>query len=191
MEVAISHRLKLTRRQQKILEELAGPRKVSQGLAFRAQIILMWRDGLSIKETSRTLGLVRDTVRLWRKRWMDGVEAWGEEQKEWRHGVLRKKIRELLSDQSRQGGPVKFKAEEVCQIIALACKNPAHLGIPVSHWSARDLRGAVLQEAIVADISIRTVGRILKKAISSPIGCATTWIQQPNRIQLRSPSDQP
>jgi putative transposase len=174
MGVEISRRLSLTRRQRKILEEFAGSRKEAQGLAFRVRVILLWGEGLSIKETSRTLGLARDTVRSWRRRWLGGVQAWGGQQKQWLHSVLRDKIREQLSDQPRPGAPVKFEAEEVCQIIALACKSPTHLGIPVSHWSARDLREAVLKEEIVSSISTRTVGRILKKATSSPIGCATT-----------------
>ena len=174
MKTDIAGCLELTRRQRKILEGIAGARKTEHGLAYRAQIVLSWADGLDIRTTARLLGVARDTVRFWRRQWMGGTNDWGQEQKEWMHSILRDKIRELLSDAPRSGSPVKFQAEEVCQIIALACKNPSDVGFPVSHWSARDLREAVLEQKIVSIISIRTVGRFLKKATSSRIRCATT-----------------
>ena len=86
--------------------------------------------------------------------------------------MLREKVREVLSDLPRSGAPAAFEPEEVCQVIALACKKPDDVGLPVSHWSASDLTKAVLQEKIVEPISVRTVGRILKRGISSPIACA-------------------
>ena len=174
METNIGGSLELTRRQRKILEAIAGARKTEHGLAYRAQVILSWADGLGIRASARSLGLVRDTVRYWRRQWLSGINDWGQEQKQWMHSVLRSKIRDLLRDAPRLGAPVKFQAEEVCQIIALACKKPSDVGFPVSHWSARDLRQATLEGKIVSSISIRTVGRFLKKATSSHTTCATT-----------------
>jgi putative transposase len=161
----LSVKVALTRRQRKILEGFTRGRKVGQGLFFRASVILCWMEGLGIRETCRTLNRSRKTVRKWRKRWLSSFEAWGTDESQWDYSTLRKKIVEALSDEARSGAPVKFKAEEVCQIIAMACKAPSSMEIPVSHWSARDLREAVIQARIVPAISIRTVGRILKKAI--------------------------
>jgi len=154
--------LQLTRRQRKILEEFADPRKVGRGLAYRVRVVLSWAQGLSITQTGRLLGLARGTVRTWRKRWVVGIDAFGNAQEKWMHKDLRLKIRELLGDEPRLGAPVKYQAEEVCQIIALACKSPPEVDMPVSHRSARDLREAIIKEGIVAEISKRTVGRILK-----------------------------
>lgn len=163
MAMDILKRLHLRRRERKILKEFVHSWKTPQSLAFRAHAIVLWEEGLGIKQTGRTLGLAPATVRLWRRRWLTVSAAWTKESKTWKHAVLRKKIREVLSDHPRSGAPVRFVAEEVCQIIAHACKKPSHVGVPVSHWSARDLRQSVLDAKIVPDISVRTIGRILKK----------------------------
>jgi len=49
-------------------------------------------------------------------------------------------IEEAIKDELRIGTPVTFSAEQVTQIIALACSEPLASGRPISHWSARKLR---------------------------------------------------
>ncbi len=43
-------------------------------------------------------------------------------------------------DEPRQGAPVKFTAEQVVQIMALACEAPQVCGLPISQWSGREER---------------------------------------------------
>ena len=58
--------------------------------------------------------------------------------------------------------PPKFTAEQVCEIMALACKNPKDYGYILSHWSQNALAKAVIKEGIVENISQRQIGRFLK-----------------------------
>lgn len=163
----------LTRRQEKILKEFANGRKCPRGLSNRSRIILYWAEGRGVRETARDMGVDSKTVLSWRQRWMSAIESWGKSQRKWMHKDLREKIRGALSDAPRSGAPGKFTAEEVCEIVAVACKLPSELGVPVSHWSASDLRRQVLKQGIVEEISVRQVGRFLKRLTSSRIACAT------------------
>jgi putative transposase len=134
-------------------------------LVSRAKAILAAAAGKSNEHIAQQLGLHRHTVRTWRCRWQTAVaalaetEAAGAEAK-----VLRARIEAVLDDAPRPGAPQTFSAEQVTQIIAVACEAPAESGRPVSHWSPRELAAEVVQRGIVASISVRTVGRFLKRS---------------------------
>jgi hypothetical protein len=55
-----------------------------------------------------------------------------------------------------------FAAEEIVQIIAIACEKPEDAGRPISHWTARELADEALKRRIVGRISRRSGGRFLK-----------------------------
>jgi hypothetical protein len=57
------------------------------------------------------------------------------------------------------GSPGKFEAEQVCQIIALACETPPDY---LSHWSRKELKREIINRGIAEDISETTVGVFLK-----------------------------
>jgi putative transposase len=69
----------------------------------------------------------------------------------------------FLSDSPRSGWAGKFSAEQVAQIIAVACEPPEKCGRPVTHWTPRELADEVKKRSIVASISVRQVGRFLKR----------------------------
>jgi transposase len=71
-------------------------------------------------------------------------------------------IEQVLSDAPRPGAPVKFTAEQVTEIVAVACEDPENSGRPVTHWTPRELADEVIKRDIVASISPRQVGRFLK-----------------------------
>jgi transposase len=76
---------------------------------------------------------------------------------------------QILGDAPRPGAPLKFSAEQVCEIIAVACEQPAaESERPVSHWSRRALADEVKKRGIVSEISPRRVGRFLKQAELQP-----------------------
>ena len=54
------------------------------------------------------------------------------------------------------------EAEQVAQILALACESPKESGLPVSHWTPADLTREVLKRGIVESISPRHVDRFLR-----------------------------
>lgn len=157
----------LTSRQNEYLRELSNSRKCSRGLSNRARIVLYWSESRGVRKTARDMEISTSTVQTWRQRWWDGVQQWDSTQKKWSDKDLRNKVMDLLTDEPRSGTPPKFSPEEVCEIISVACIVPKELGIPVSHWSASDLRREVIKQEIVPEISVRTVGRFLKRQTSS------------------------
>lgn len=157
--------LTLSDRQQVVLQRLVRRQTSPQRLVYRAKVILAAAAGKSNEHIAQQLGLNRHTVRTWRRRWRTAVaaltaaEAAGAEPK-----VLRARIAAVLDDAPRPGTPETFSAEQLTQIISVACESPEESGRPVTHWSPRELAAEVIQRGIVASISVRTVGRFLKRS---------------------------
>ena len=76
--------------------------------------------------------------------------------------ALREAIADVLADRPRAGCGGTFTAEQITQILAVACEPPERSGRPVSHWTPRELADEVIQRGIVPSISVRHVGRFLK-----------------------------
>ena len=72
----------------------------------------------------------------------------------------------VLSDEQRPGAPATFSAEQLAQIIAVACEAPEESGRPVTHWPPGELAAEVIERGIVASISPRHVDRVLQGGIS-------------------------
>ena len=72
-----------------------------------------------------------------------------------------------LKDVPRPGAPAKITAEQICQIVALACEVPAQSERPISQWSGREIADELKKRNIVAQISPRHASRLLKKTIFS------------------------
>ena len=107
--------------------------------------------------------LNRGTVRAWRQRW--GAFAPKLEQLEAEEGsdkTLCTMIVEALTDHPRPGTPATFTAEQMVQIVAVACEDPADSGRPVSHWTPREVAEEVRNRGIVETLSTRSVGRFLQ-----------------------------
>jgi putative transposase len=125
-------------------------------------MVLLAFDGLSNEGIADRIGCERHAVGLWRRRWAAAfgrlvlVECCEKE------SALPRAIDDLLSDRPRPGCPGKFTAEQVTQVLAVACEPPEDSGRPVTHWTPRELADEVRQRGIVASISPRQVGRFLK-----------------------------
>ena len=143
--------------QKELLVEIARSRETPHSLVVRTKIVLKAAAGDNNKTISQDLGLCEDTVGLWRKRWIEGaheLEKFSGKSKE-----LRVRVGKLLADKPRPGSPGIFSAEQVCQIIALACeKPPEHL----SHWTRKELVRETKERGIAQEISPTSVGRFLK-----------------------------
>jgi hypothetical protein len=81
---------------------------------------------------------------------------------------LREAILEVLSDAPRPGTPATFTAEQVAQIIAVACEPPQQSSRPINRWTVRELRDEVVARKIVESISVAQVGRYLQQAAVQP-----------------------
>lgn len=135
--------------------------KCPQGIALRAQIILLARK-YSNSFIAVSLGISVTTVRKWRKRWHDAAATLATAERDgWTERQLTALITTILNDAPRSGSPGKFTAEQVMQIIWLACQPPALSNRPITHWTARELADEVVKRGIVPSISVSTVHHIL------------------------------
>lgn len=132
------------------LQSLVRAHTTPQQIAIRAKIILLADEGVGVRATMRRLGTWDNIVRRWRKRWISRSQD--------------ASVAERLSDEPRSGAPTKFTAEQICRIVALACRVPSQDDGPaVSQWSQQALADEAKRQGIVEDISQRSVGRILKR----------------------------
>jgi transposase len=166
-----SRHLILSNSQRCILQSIVRKTHCPQAIAMRARILLAADEGLCVSEAARKAGCTRDVARRWRNRFAWAQQQWGAAADEWTEAALTEKILDVLEDQQRPGAPSTFTAEQLCQIMAVACERPEECGRPISHWAARELADEVKKRRIVDSISPRHVGRFLKKWISSPTRC--------------------
>lgn len=113
------------------LEQWARRRRTSQGLAQRARIILRCAAGLSTDAVARELGIARQTVGRWRRRF------------------LARRVDGLVDD-PRPGTPRRISDAEVERVIATTLETTPR---NATHWSSRTLAKQVA-------LSHSTVGRI-------------------------------
>jgi hypothetical protein len=179
----------LSQEQEKLLQALANQREAPHGLVQRAQIILTISQGETNKAIAQAQGLCEETVGLWRKRWLAGCPEL--EDLEHKPKRLRAAIAALLADRPRPGCPATFTAEQVCQIIALACEQPPPY---LDHWTRPDLAREAIRRGIVEGISETSIGRFLKsggsEAPSEPL-LAEPRSHRPRRVRGRGPNTVP
>jgi putative transposase len=169
----------ITERQQQVLQTMAFSRCCPQGLAHRADIILLAFAGLKNDEIATKLTCERHGVGIWRKRWQKAFHQLTVIECVEKPPALREAIAEVLGDLPRAGCGGKFTAEQIAQILAVACEPPEKSGRPVTHWTPRELADEVIKRGIVTSISVRQVGRFLKDG-----GTSTT--QEPLLAQRHS-----
>lgn len=151
-------------RSQQILGAIARRQTAPLWLVTRTQIIVKALEGKSNTVIAQELRIDRLTVRLWRERWHEhaerraALEEGADNEKE-----LEAFIIDSLRDAYRSGTPPKFSAEQVVQIVALACEDPQASGYPVSHWTPKEVAAEAIKRGIVESISERQVGRFLKR----------------------------
>lgn len=131
----------------KELRRLVSSPSTPQGLAQRAQVVLLANEGKSNAEIARLLGLSVKTARKWRERW-------------------RSKGKDGLDDAARSGRPSRITAAERCLVKALACE-PVPKEAARTRWSY-----AVLADALHSRhglrISLSEIGRLLREADIRP-----------------------
>lgn len=157
----------ISERQQGILLELSKSRTESQLVAQRATIVLRAFEKYLNEEIAAEIGLGRAQVGVWRRRWQAAWEALTALECREPHN-LREAIHDVLRDAPRAGSPGTFTAEQVTQILALACEPPEKSQRPITHWTRRELHEEVLKRGIVPQISESQVGRYLKRAALQP-----------------------
>ena len=160
-------RVRVSEKQLAILEELSRSRTEAKGIVQRASILVLGFQGLLNEQIAVEVGLNRQQVGIWRQRWREAWDSLCVWECTEPHR-LREAILEVLSDAPRPGSPAKFTAEQVAQIVALACEPPKLSGRPITRWTLRELRDEVIKREIVASISVAQVGRFLQQAAVQP-----------------------
>src|SRR6266545_4491529 len=125
--------------QQAVLERLLRQHSCPQALALRVRIVLGAASGIRNEPLATRLSCSPTTVRKWRARWADAA---------------------------RPGTPDTFSAEQIVQIVNLACTSPRACGRPIDAWTPRELADEAERQGIVISISATTVGRFLGRSRS-------------------------
>src|ERR671933_1688975 len=134
------------------LERLVCAQKTGQALVRRARVVLLAAMGYTNVEIARLMPMDEEAVGLWRRRWAKQQAVPLEELS----------VAERLADAPRPGAVPRLSAEQVCQIVALACEQPSGSGRPISHWSHRELADEIVRRGITDRISPRHAARLLK-----------------------------
>ena len=161
--------VELTAADQQGWDALVRRHTAPQQVATRARIVLLAAEGLNNCQIARHLELDVDTVRLWRQRWLafQGV------------ALADLSIEERLTDAPRPGRPADITAEQVCQIVALACEAPSISGRPISQWSQREIADEIIRRGILSTISPRHAARLGTRGICNRTWCAIGLLRRP------------
>lgn len=151
-----------------ILEKLSNASTVSHGVTMRARIILHAFQKLQNVEISEFVGLGRQCVGKWRRRWRESFDALLSIQMNEPHSVLVRAVVDVLSDAHRSGSPGKFSSEQIVQLISIACENPRESDRPVDVWTARELADEMEKREVVDSISPSRVGELLRQVNLQP-----------------------
>jgi len=141
-------KIHLTDEERTALKNLVRRHTEKQAVVVRANIILMADEGMQHQEIAQALGKTNGTVSAWVARWL---------------GSSGQPPEVRLQDAARSGAPDKFTPEQLCQIIAVACEDPAEQGCPITHWTHRELARVVIEKGIVDSISVSHLGELLRK----------------------------
>ena len=161
-------KITLTETQKDVLQQIRGSRNAAKRLVQRATVILMAFAGSLNATIAAELDLARKQVGLWRRRWQQSFDALVAIECRETGAALRRAIEDVLSDAPRRGSPGVFSAEQVTQILAVACEPPAQSGRPVEAWTGRELADEVVKRGIVKSISASQVSRYLAAAELQP-----------------------
>jgi putative transposase len=157
----------LTERQHACLSRIVRRQTNPQHLVRRARLILAAANALNNDQVARDLAIDRGTVRIWRGRWVEAAERLqATEATDPTDQHLRECILNVLADAPRPGAPDTFTAEQIVQIVDLACTRPQDTARPTNYWLAREIADEAVKRGIVPTISVRTVERFLKSGRS-------------------------
>jgi putative transposase len=163
MTLPTASQIVLSEKQEKILSELSKGTHTPLHFKMRAQIILNAAAGWSNNTIESSMQISAKKV----KRWRDRYNAMQGELSQIEAGTphkLRRAIEKTLSDEQRPGGPSTYSDEQVAAIIAMSCEDPSKFDLPFSHWTPSLLQSEAVKMGIVSSISVRHVGRLLKRA---------------------------
>jgi transposase len=169
VDPVLGGRILLSERQERLLEALVRRSTAPQRLVKRAQMILLLAAGKTFNQVARALGVLRQTVYKWGKRWRTQARRLAEvEAQACPDQVLSRVLEGLLMDAYRAGKPATFSPEQIVKLIAVACERPQDCGRPITRWSSRELAAEMVKRGIVKTIARSTISQLLKEAKIKP-----------------------
>jgi len=120
-------------------------------------------------DIARQVPMDEEAVGLWRRRWARWCSV----------PLAELSAADRLADAARPGAVPRLTAEQVCQIVALACEQPTNSGRPISQWSHRELAGEIVRRGITERISPRHAARLLKSG--RPPAAPSALLAHPGR----------
>jgi putative transposase len=147
--------IELSEAERDELQALVRRRRTPQQIGRRARLILAAAAGSHNSQIARQFGLETDTVRLWRQRWL-GLQA---------RALDDLSVADRLADAPRPGRPVEIGAEQMCQIMSLACEKPSQSERPLSQGTGREIADEMVKRGprSVPSISPRPAARLLTR----------------------------
>ena len=127
----------------------------ARSIALRAEIILRAEKQQDNQLVAKALNTTPQTVGTWTHRWNSRTKD-------------NMPLMERLCDLKRSGKPSSIKAEQLCQLVALACDNPENHGRPISHWTQSELAEEAIKQAIFEHISASYIGKLLASLSLKP-----------------------
>ncbi len=161
-------KIRLSEKQQVVLQQIRRSTTAPIRLVQRVSVILMAFSGAFNVAIAHEMGLARKQVGLWRRRWRQSFDALVAIECRESQAALYQAIHDVLSDAPRSGWTGTFTAEQVTQILAVACEPPEQSGRPIDRWTHRELTDEVIHREIVPSISVSQVGRYLAQAELQP-----------------------
>lgn len=150
--------LTLSEEEKTELERLVRRYSTPQQQALRGRMILAAAEGKNNSQIASELDVCVETVRAWRGRWLE-LQA---------IALSDLSVSERLADLPRPGTPARITAEQICQLLAMACDQPKDR--PISQWTGREIADEAMRRGIVEQISPRHAARLLKKGSFNRIG---------------------
>jgi hypothetical protein len=158
----------VTEKQHNILQQIVRSTTVPQRLIERAQLILLAFERRVNRAISAAIGLGPKQVGLWRRRWQQSFDALVAIECREPQAALRRAMEEVLSDAPRSGSPGKFTAEQVTQVLAVACELAENSGRPIDEWTGWEIADELVRRNLVESISTSQVNRYLAEADLQP-----------------------
>ena len=145
-----------------ILTKLCNQRMLATSISLRAEMILLAYQKRQNVRIAEIVGSERRSVGRWRRRWQDSFEALLAIELNEPRAALQRAIVDVLRDAHRSGAPGKFSAEQIVQLVSLACEDPRHSDRPVEDWTGRELADEMQKRSIVDSISASRVNELLR-----------------------------
>lgn len=151
-----------------VLQSLSKRNTLAQCVIQRARMILLAFEGMTNMQIAALIGCERRCPGRWRRRWQDSWEALLAIEMNETHAAFENAIINTLRDAHRTGAPSKFSAQDIVQLVSIACEDPRDSDRPIEDWTHRELADEMQKRSVVESISASRVGAILREVNLQP-----------------------